>query len=154
MGLDTSHDCWHGAYSAFMRWRRRLAQVAGIPLPFMDGFYCNSFGEPGRPAWAQYAYQHDPDSVFRDAMDADLRFFPIAWESLRPDPLHVLLNHSDCEGEIAAEDCAPLADRLEELLPLLDGDGGGHIGGYREKTQAFINGLRRAAERGEAVDFH
>ena len=20
MGLDTSHDCWHGPYSAFMRW--------------------------------------------------------------------------------------------------------------------------------------
>ncbi len=29
MGLDVSHDCWHGAYSAFMRWRRKLAEVAG-----------------------------------------------------------------------------------------------------------------------------
>jgi hypothetical protein len=31
MGLDTTHDCWHGAYSAFMRWRRKLAEVAGYP---------------------------------------------------------------------------------------------------------------------------
>lgn len=23
MGLDTSHDCWHGAYSAFTRWRQQ-----------------------------------------------------------------------------------------------------------------------------------
>lgn len=29
MGLDTSHDCWHGAYSAFHRWRKKLAEVAG-----------------------------------------------------------------------------------------------------------------------------
>jgi hypothetical protein len=24
MGLDTTHDCWHGPYSAFMRWRCQL----------------------------------------------------------------------------------------------------------------------------------
>lgn len=24
MGLDTSHDCWHGSYSAFMAWRCEL----------------------------------------------------------------------------------------------------------------------------------
>jgi hypothetical protein len=29
MGLDTSHDCWHGAYSAFMRWRSELCRAAG-----------------------------------------------------------------------------------------------------------------------------
>lgn len=28
MGLDTSHDCWRGAYSAFNRWRRALAEAA------------------------------------------------------------------------------------------------------------------------------
>ena len=30
MGLDTTHDCWHGAYSAFMRWRQKIAEVAGF----------------------------------------------------------------------------------------------------------------------------
>lgn len=29
MGLDTTHDCWHGAYSAFNRWRAKVAEVAG-----------------------------------------------------------------------------------------------------------------------------
>lgn len=32
MGLDVSHDAWHGAYSAFTRWRNCLAEDAGYPL--------------------------------------------------------------------------------------------------------------------------
>ena len=28
MGLDTSHDCWHGPYSAFRRFREKIAEVA------------------------------------------------------------------------------------------------------------------------------
>jgi len=40
MGLDISHGCWHGAYSAFMRWREKISQVAGLPpLALMEGFY-------------------------------------------------------------------------------------------------------------------
>ena len=27
MGLDTTHDCWHGPYSSFMRWRTYLHHV-------------------------------------------------------------------------------------------------------------------------------
>lgn len=39
MGLDTSHDCWHGAYSAFMRWRTAIAEVAGFGnILDYDGF--------------------------------------------------------------------------------------------------------------------
>lgn len=39
MGLDISHDCWHGAYSAFMRWRMAIAEVAGYgSLYDYDGF--------------------------------------------------------------------------------------------------------------------
>ena len=29
MGLDTTHDCFHGAYSAFSRWRNAVAEAAG-----------------------------------------------------------------------------------------------------------------------------
>lgn len=38
MGLDTSHDCWHGAYSEFMRYRTTLAALVGINLESMRGF--------------------------------------------------------------------------------------------------------------------
>ncbi len=123
MGLDTSHDCWHGAYSAFMRWRMKLAEVAG---------------------YGPNIYQA-PD--YSPAVDA-------AHE--RGDPLAKLLWHSDCDGEIPWEDCTPLADALQELLPSLEraGAGGGHIGGYADKAKQFIKGLREAAELKETVEFH
>lgn len=45
MGLDTSHDAWHGSYGGFHLWRIRVAEAAGFPpLDEMDGF-----GPPLRP---------------------------------------------------------------------------------------------------------
>ena len=118
MGLDVSHGCWSGAYSAFARWRVEIARVAGIDLKSMEG------------------YGGD-----------------VSWETLRPDVLHVLLDHSDCDGSIPWEFTEKLAVRLTELLPLLGGDGGGHIGLYREKTQEFIDGLLLAHGANEPVEF-
>lgn len=38
MGLDTTHDCWHGAYSRFSRFRDAIADAANIrqvkPSPY------------------------------------------------------------------------------------------------------------------------
>lgn len=116
MGLDTSHDCWHGSYSTFGAWRKELARAAGLPpLNLMKGF-CDE-GQP------------------------------IEWDILKPSSLITLLNHSDCDGEIQAIDCAPLADTLSELLPKLPQD-------WRSDTQQFIDGLRLAASKQENVDFH
>ena len=67
-------------------------------------------------------------------------------------PINVLMNHSDCDGEIAAEVCGPLADALEGLLAHMP-----ERGIYDEKrpaTERFIRGLRRAAAKGEAVEFY
>ena len=33
MGLDISHDAWHGAYSAFNRFRQKVAQAMGGSYP-------------------------------------------------------------------------------------------------------------------------
>jgi hypothetical protein len=149
MGLDTSHDAWHGAYSSFMRWREKLCEVAGLPpLRMMEGF------------WVKGQVFYDPAILcfdrpsLRETIDRFTEGLPIRWEALKPDPLHILLRHSDCDGEIAAEDCGPIADSLEKLLPKLDGDGGGHIGLYRQKTEQFIKGLRMAAARKQPLDFH
>ena len=148
MGLDTTHDCWHGAYSAFMRWRETLARIAGYPpLRLMEGFY--RLGEWDDPVarLEEKGYQFLADSL-RGSL-------PISWEMFRDDPLITLLNHSDCEGEIAASDCGAIANRLQELVPKLpQGDAPGHIGDWRDKTEAFINGLRDAAQAGEPVEFH
>jgi hypothetical protein len=157
MGLDTTHGCWHGAYSAFMRWRVAVAKAAGIPLVAMEGFHrCPpEFMMQPRPSVRPSPMDSgELDSLQWWAKELD-DVLPLAWDKLKPDIIHVLLNHSDCDGEIAAADCGPLADRLTELLPNMPlGDGGGHIGGWREKTQTFIDGLRLAASQNEPVGFH
>jgi hypothetical protein len=39
MGLDTTHNAWHGAYSSFHSWRVEVAKQAGFPpLEMMAGF--------------------------------------------------------------------------------------------------------------------
>lgn len=152
MGLDTSHDCWHGAYSAFLRWRSKVAEVVGLPpLRLMEGFFeRGSYTDPLRREADFLKSLNCLDS--EDSLYAGL---PIRWDALKPDPLYTLLNHSDYDGEIVHLNCKPLADRLREILPLMpDGDGGGHIGDWRKKTQAFIDGLMLAHERGEAVGFY
>lgn len=148
MGLDTSHDCWHGAYSDFMRWRTELARAAGLPpLDLMEGFW----SQLTRPVFLD----HDASELSRRSLERLEEQLPISWACLKPDPLHELLDHSDCDGEIPWQSCAGIADSLERLLPKLpDGDGGGHIGNWRDKTKQFITGLRLAAKRKENVDFH
>jgi hypothetical protein len=117
MGLDTDFSCWNGPYSAFMRWREAVAKAAGISLIEMQG-YKDAYGVDG-----------------------------MKWETLKPDVLHVLLNHSDCDGWIPARCTKALADRLTELLPSLSG-------WDLEKTQIFISGLREAHKAHKRVNFH
>ncbi len=162
MGLDCSHNCWHGAYSAFNRWRHGLAKAAGIPLDLMDGYF-DGAGDRLLEEAFEWARARDGGPrcgshygpVLARFVEKVAGELPIAWDALKPDVLYVLLDHSDCDGEIAAEHCGPLADRLAELLPLVESnEGWGHIKDWRDKTQAFIDGLRLAAARGEAVGFH
>jgi hypothetical protein len=117
MGLDTSHDCWHGAYSSFNNWRRAICVAAGWGA--LDNY--SGFGGP-------------------ESMPED-------------DVLTVLLDHSDCEGEIDWRVCYRLADRLEALLPKLPERT--HLPRcVREDTEQFIAGLRRAHADRENVEFH
>lgn len=84
----------------------------------------------------------------------------IEWSSIAPDPLHELLNHSDCEDSIPAIACLPLALRLEDLLPELakidsaEGNTPGQSRCHVEDAQDFAKGLRLAADCGEDVEFH
>lgn len=150
MGLDCSHDAWHGAYSAFMRWRTEIARVAGLPpLGLMEGFFSPAAG------YGAVYLDHSASDLSRGSVRRLHEQLPIKWECLKPSPLHELLQHSDCDGEIAADRCGPIADELEMLIPLLpDAEDPGHIGHWRSKTQQFVDGLRRAAAAGEPLDFH
>lgn len=143
MGLDVSHDCWHGAYSSFTRWRNKLAEVAGYEIAKI------------------YPIGADPNTIYAspqpliDWGHIEDKNYQGEWDVTPADPLIVLIAHSDCDGVIHPEQADLLAARLEELLPLLpDEDDLGHIGNWRRKTNQFINGLRDAVVRGEDVYFH
>lgn len=127
MGLDTTHDCFHGAYSRFHRFRNDIGIAAGFPtVKGPDGLTVLAL------PW--------------DAVDEEV-VIEGYWKGQPPDIIYVLLMHSDCEGFIMPRHCEPLADRLEQLLPELDNE-------TSEQAQQFINGLRDAAEAWEFVQFH
>lgn len=158
MGLDCSHDAWHGAYSAFMRWRTKIAEVAGLPpLALMEGFYSSLNDGSMSPTLYHGVNTNDPaygdsSQSYMGSLD-DL--LPIRWDCLKPAALYELLNHSDCDGSIAADKCGLIADELEKIIPLLpDDNAGGHIGSWRDKTIQFVAGLHAAFESGESLDFH
>ena len=160
MGLDVSHGCFHGAYSAFHRWRVVIAQAADIPLMCMEAFYGND--SPGGVAYDHYwSTLHDANaSILRYHYEEIEHCLPIKWSVLRPRPLHDLLHHSDCDGYLAWPILIPLANDLESLLPdireLETADAGhiGQAGGYTRVTEIFIDGLWLAAAQGENVEFY
>lgn len=123
-------------------------RAAGLPpLDLMEGFYGEEYRYP--IFWARKGLSNE--QAFQDMRQC----LPIKWSCLKTDPIHILLNHSDCEGEIAWQDCGPIAESLEKLLPLMPNDKDpGHIGDWQETTKKFINGLRLAASKKENVEFH
>lgn len=138
MGLDCSHDAFHGAYSAFNRFRQAVCQALGGSFPPHTTSLAHlEVEKPDDGSW------YVPDEVTRET-------HPGLW---------AFLEHSDCDGIIAPEICKALADEMEALLPRLDaaGSGGGHIeraGGFGGVARQFIQGCRMASSRGEDLDFH
>ncbi len=122
MGLDTTHGCWHGPYSMFMAWRVDLHCLLRDWSVGLDA------RKSLEDAWSHGDY--DDQSV----------------------PINVLMNHSDCDGEIAAKDCAPLADALQALMDKKMPERATYDT-IRPATQRFITGLRNAAALNEDVEF-
>lgn len=115
MGLDTSHDAWHGPYSSFNEFRGKLASKIGVNIKSLQGY---GGDQP----------------------------FP-------KDDLSILLDHSDCDGEISPTDCAKLAIRLEEILTDIPEEKLVFWSLHKQTTQ-FIKGLKLAASKNEPLDFH
>jgi hypothetical protein len=152
MGLDTSHNCWHGAYSAFNTWRTMIAKAAGLPpLDFMEGHYADDYRSPLYFARLQTGNKESFSNIASS--------LPIKWDCICiekcPEALCELLAHSDCDGEIEWEICKELAEILTGLLPKMpDLDVGGHVGIVKKKTQQFIDGLLLAFDNKENVEFY
>jgi hypothetical protein len=114
MGLDTSHDCWHGSYGRFGAFRVAVCQAAGLgDLSEYRGF----------------------------------RIGNKEWPPMQDEPLVVLLNHSDCDGEISWQDCEPLARRLDEIAD------DPRMAEWRDEAIQFARGCREAARLHEHVEF-
>lgn len=154
MGLDISHDTWHGAYSAFMTWRTKIAHLAGFPpLELMEGYYSTDDHNPF--VLLDYKYPKG-DELDMAALRRIKKRLPIKWDLFEKHPLFELLTHSDCDGYINYSKCGNIADELEKLLPLLEKeeDQCGHIGNWKVKTETFITGLRLAVKNKERLRFH
>ena len=135
MGLDTSHDCWHGPYSAFARFRDAVAVVAKEHYGY----------EPDYDAHPLRAYSGWWDFELTDGRrDPDHHGYV--------DPLDVFFIHSDCDGWIFPHDGRKLADRLDPLVGYLDDEDKGWPTD-RALLRRFIAGLRLAAENWEIVEF-
>jgi hypothetical protein len=102
MGLDTSHNCWHGPYSAFMRWRKAVAAAAGIPdleahwTKLIDPTY----DQPKRPLMILLNHS-DCDGVI-ESKDCG----PLA------DDLESILNKLDDKGPWQWSECGSTAKRF------------------------------------------
>lgn len=130
MGLDCSHDAFHGTYSAFNSFRHMVGKAIGGSYP--------PHSEPN--------------------LDSDSWYGPEGSEPEDNPGISIFLSHSDCDGSISPEDCALVAEDLEKILPQMDsyGSGGGHIaraGGYGAVCRKFINGCRWAAANNECLEF-
>lgn len=177
MGLNVSHGCWEGPYSAFMRFRMALAKEAGIPLELMDWYYPPGIGEghsyqpvgfddlpegepiivpdPGALEWLR-ARNGGPlcqdsrgPSVERFVVDV-ARWLPLSWDlfPVRREPLTTLLRHSDCEGVIYVRNQRRLAERLDELADRFPPRFGGHPDWTPEmEPSAIYDGIGEAARR-------
>lgn len=131
MGLDTTHDCWHGPYGAFNQWRCALHMLIQVDRGQQDDLGLDGYEhliQGTHPRWA----------------------WPAPYD--KGDPLDVLMSHSDCDGEIEHAACLPLADALQGIadrrMParaLYDR--------WRPATDRFIAGLRKAHAAGENVEF-
>lgn len=128
MGLDTSHGAWHGPYSSFNAWRNQVARLAGylVEPRTVSGHTCR-------------VAQLDWSTITEDNLLG-------IWAETPPDPLMVLIAHSDCDGAIHPAQATPLADTLEAFLPRLDEYN-------RDITVRFIKGLRKAAANEETLLF-
>jgi hypothetical protein len=137
----------------FGLWRNAVARAAGYELT----------DRPDKP-WATVDL---PGIVFNPEN------YKGEWTNGPPveDPLLYLIVHSDTDGVIHPSEGRHLAERLEQILPLLSVEGPSHeadryekfapgltVGRFtrerlEERTRRFINGLRVAAVAEEDVKF-
>lgn len=132
MGLDTSHDAWHGAYGSFGHFRNQIAKQIGLIKEDEELYKDNSVD------WEYYSRIHP-------------QYMGI-WVEEPEDPIMYLLCHADHDGIIHNRHLLPLANRLNEVLA----ESGGAFERWTGENylRQFIDGLLRAYLEDDHIDFH
>lgn len=150
MGLDTTHNAWHGSYSGFARFRNEIATAIGW------GHEDNSFGSttysipegrvPEQAAPVDEEVTTDGETYTIEwGKHYDNTVWLGHWDTDPEDVIDVLMVHSDCEGIIPWRFCEPLADRLMTIkLPEP----------WQDYLVQFATGLMLAHMQHEDVGFH
>lgn len=141
MGLDTSHDCWHGSYGRFSNWRNIIAATIGIPLDYMEGFS----GERPGMEW-ELVLGDDPIVHLLHHSDCE-GILESKYCSAIATRLEEILS------EVEVGDQHWYASRVEPAGTWVDLDAY-QLKEFTQWTEWFIKGLRLAASKGEDVDFH
>lgn len=128
MGLDTSHNAWHGSYSSFGRFRDELAKRIGINLDEYAGY--NSGWKEGDP-------------LGKDLKSID-------------HPLRDLFDHSDCDGELTPAQCFTIAEGLKMVMDEIKIDEMKDflVQDFFENCNQFRDGCLLAYSKNESIDFH
>lgn len=133
MGLVISHSAFYGSYTSFNEWRLEIATRVGIPLKLMEGYYIKQF---------------DTDDGIPKEYKLN-RVLPIGWDTLKPNPLHELLYHSDCEGYLNYSSLKKMLPKLEELIVNEPKDTW-----FYQRTHRFIEGAMAAIEFKHKLTFN
>ncbi len=144
MGLTITFDCFQGSYHTFHFWRTYLAAQIGLPYNLMEGFYSED---------EEWSVESLPKNMTLDTKKAILERLPLDWMIFDDDLLHIILNHSDCDGIIRIDECIALKARLEEILPAVDIADDEERENFIRITTQFIKGLGNAIEAQSIVEF-
>lgn len=160
MGLDCSHGAFHGAYSAFNRFRQFICAVIGGSFPphtqkqhgATFGRFDNKLFRVLEKGSLEYL-----DKLPKGVLDPDQWYWGKGYNRKNSPGLHIFFTHSDCGGNIVPEDCLIVVEDLEKVVEKLREEGRpkgfeeefGHIlsqGGFEKILRNFIRGLKRAAK--------
>lgn len=128
MGLDVSHDIWHGPYSQFHRWRNWVAQQIGLPFELVAGIAPElpTLEQRKKLTWfGEHALLRDV-GAFQDQnlLDKLVQGYTtqIDLNLMRGHPLYYIFAHGDCNGRLRWWHCKDIAIFLSQLLRETESD--------------------------------
>jgi hypothetical protein len=127
MGLDTSHNCWHGPYSSFNEFRRALAACIGIDLSEYMGY--------------------GNESATKDLSSIEHGIMPLLNHSDCEGELSVEESRSISEG------LSPILNSLSQYSTE-EIDRKYKAWRFKERIEKFRDGCLLAIENNEVIDFH